>query len=127
MAGDTIDSAEESVVVDRCTASFGEPLVMASCLSGAYELAWDPIPDADDYGVYRGNLSVLRAGSHDHAVLSGPSGCGLPVPGYSLPAGCATDGEDHYYLVVLRRGPLEGTYGFDSLASARPAASSPCP
>ena len=41
--------------------------------------------------------------------------------------GCDFGSEDHYYLVVVRRGLDEGTYGWSSLGDARPPSAALCP
>lgn len=81
------------------------------------DLAWGVACSSggEDYSIYEGSLSSFT--SHGSAVCSTS---GLTSDTISPSAG------SRYYLVVPNNTDSEGSYGYDSAATPRPAASSPC-
>jgi hypothetical protein len=87
-------------------------------------LTWDST-GAAAYNIYRGNIDTLRIeAAYDHIAASGVGRCQWPFPPYS-------DGDDvsrvispgtFYYLVTgVADCGVEGTTGFDSFGTERPA------
>jgi hypothetical protein len=78
---------------------------------------------ADDYAVYRGDLSALATTgySHDQILSCGTGGTSLTVSLLHPAIGVAD-----YYLVVSANGSREGSYGTDSESEERPVSAAAC-
>ena len=99
----------------------GLPLTVSrSATSGNFVFAWETLAGAT-YGIYRGDLGVLRAGgTYDHACLaSSLASSPADIPGGGL--------GNAYFLVSARTAAFgEGSLGNNSAGSPRPNLS-PCP
>jgi len=78
---------------------------------------------ADDYAVYRGDLTTLRTTGYSHdQALSCATGDTSLVISETDPA----IGDADYYLVVSDNGVQEGSYGADSDSAERPVSAAAC-
>lgn len=92
--------------------------------AGPFRLAWQALPGASGYLVYRGNRAALLSGSYGSCLTTGGDltatelqDAGIPFPGGVF-----------FYLVAARVDSQEWTIGFDSLRQERilqPAAHCP--
>ena len=93
-------------------------LTLSKAVGSSINLDWFPSCSVDDidYGVYEGNIGIWT----DHQPVTG-----LCMAG-GLTATFAPGTGSHYYLIVPTNGPVEGSYGQDSMSVQRPASTAPC-
>lgn len=115
----------ESVASAPGEAATSAPLTMDRS-NGNLVFEWGA-PDAgclaDDYAVYRGDLTTLRTTGYSHdQVLS----CATGGPSLVIAETHPAIGEADYFLVVSDNGAQEGSYGLDSGNAERPVSASAC-
>ena len=108
-------ASNPSSVPDGSTDS---PFLVGLNGDGTLALSWSAACNTSDYAVMAGDLSTL-AGGYNHNSLVCTTG-GLTSASVN-PAGATL-----YFLVVPHNAAVEGSYGRDSAAAERPAASLAC-